>query len=257
MSKIGIAISTRNRQVHLKMCLAHFIAYYPSEHQVSILVCDDNSNENCAEANRLTCEHWGVDYHYHKTRIGVAGNKNFGLSAMIDYDVTFLFDDDCFPNELLWVNSYLDTMNRNNVHHLTYTPWLPSKRTERDGMYISEWGMGCCMFFSKQMIEKIGGFDEKYYMFGFEHLSYGRRALLSGMNQDYGAYLTPIEAVGKIFTLDYEYKSLNLQPSIGVIDFEHTRSTYNDADRNIVNRNRQLFDDNNDKLYVELQQYKT
>jgi GT2 family glycosyltransferase len=256
MSKIGIAISTRNRQAHLKMCLAHFVAYYPSEHNVSILVCDDNSQESCAAENNATCEHWGIDYHYHQTRIGVAANKNFGLSAMMDNDVTFLFDDDCFPNDASWVAPYIDIMNQNNVHHLTYTPWMPSQRVERDGMYISEWGMGCCMFFSRQLITKIGGFDEKYHMFGFEHLAYGRRAFISGMNQDYGAYLTPIDAVGKIFTLDYEYKSLKQQPSMGTIDFEHTRTAHAETPGEEVGRNRQLFDNNEDQLYVGLPQYK-
>lgn len=252
MSKIGIAISTRNRQTHLKMCLAHFIAYFPTEHTVDILVCDDNSATDCATENQLTCEHWGINYHYHQTRIGVTGNKNFGLSVMANNDVVFLFDDDSFPNEALWVESYIHIMNHNNVHHMTYTPWFPDQRSERDEMYISEWGMGCCMFFSKQLIEKIGGFDEKYHMFGFEHLSYGRRAFLSGMNQDYGAYLTPIAAVGKIFTLDYEYKSLKQQPSIGIIDFEHVRTSHADTPGEIVSMNRKLFDSNNDAIYVKL-----
>lgn len=256
MSNIGIAISTRNRQAHLKMCLAHFIAYHPTEHAVNILVCDDSSNPDCAKENQLTCEYWGINYHYHPTRIGVAANKNFGLAMMADSDVIFLFDDDCFPNDTFWAESYIHTMNRNNVHHMTYTPWFPHQRSERDGMYISEWGMGCCMFFSKQLIEKIGGFDEKYHMFGFEHLSYGRRAFLSGMNQDYGAYLTPIATIGKIFTLDYEYKSLKQQPSIGIIDFEHTRTSHADTSGEIVTRNRKLFDSNDDALYVKLPQYK-
>lgn len=252
MSNVGIAISTRNRQAHLKMCLAHFVAYDPLSYNTSILVCDDNSNENCARENKMTCAHWGVDYHYHKTRIGVASNKNFGLSKMIENDVVFLFDDDCFPNDIMWVDSYINTLKNNNTHHLTYTPWEPSHRTERDGVYISEWGMGCCMFFSKLLIDTIGGFDTKYHLFGFEHLSYGRRAFASGMNQDYGAYLTPVSAIDKIFTLDYEYKILKKQPSLGIIDFEHIRGAYMDTPNDILISNRKIFDLNNDKLYVEL-----
>ena len=252
MSKIGIAISTRNRQKHLKICLAHFVAYYPQEHKVTMMVCDDNSDLDKAQENQLTCAYWGVDYKYHDSRIGVARNKNFGLSILQNNDVVFLFDDDCFPNDNHWVDSYVEIMKQNDVHHLTYTPWEPSQRTEADGMYVSEWGMGCCLFFSKSIIEKIGGFEEQYHMFGYEHLSYARHAFASGMNQKYGAYLTPKSAIGRIFSLDYEYQVLKQHPSLCDIDFQHSRISYKDTPADVIRLNRQRFEANKDKLYVAL-----
>lgn len=252
MSNIGIAISSRNRPAHLNVCLAHFIAYSPTNHNVNILVCDDNSTEDNALENKRICSHWGVNYYYHTQRIGIAANKNFGLAMMQNNHCIFLFDDDSFPNDVSWSDTYITSMHRNHVHHLTYTPWRVNKRTERDGLYISDWGMGCCMFFSKELIETIGGFDEKYNTYGFEHLAYGRRAFASGMNQDYGAYLTPVDAIGQIFTIDYEYRTLKKQPSMCTIDFEHLSCTEVDVSNDVVKHNHTLFDECNDALYVKL-----
>jgi len=254
MHSIGIAISTRNRHAHLKMCVAHFIACMP-DLPTRIAVCDDNSCDEVASANQQLCRDWGIDYYYHDQRLGVAGNKNFGLSMMLDCEMIFLFDDDCFPNEIAWEIPYINAYHQ-DIHHMTYTPWMVKQRYQKDNVYVHEWGMGCCMFFSPQLIQKIGGFDEKYELFGFEHLAYGRRAFASGMNQEYGAYLTPCDAIGKIFTLDYEHKVLKQQPLIGPIDFEHIRSVHVDIPRAIVRRNREIFDANQDQMHVALTKYK-
>jgi glycosyltransferase involved in cell wall biosynthesis len=252
MAEIGIAISTRNRQAHLPVCLAHFIAYYPNSSNVRIIVCDDNSDVKYAEVNKKTCESWGVEYHYHSSRMGVSANKNFGLYMLQDCDFVFLFDDDCFPNDNGWEKCYLNAFHLNHVNHLTYTPWMPKNRIAKNGIYTHEIGMGCCMFFSRKIIEAIGGFDEKYYLFGFEHLAYGRRAFASGMNQDYGPYLSPVSSIGKIFTMDYEYKTLKKQPSICTIEFNHIRSASIETPESVINQNRELFYKNQDDLYVPI-----
>ena len=254
MNTIGIVISTRNRHAHLNMCVAHFIACMP-KNNTRIAVCDDNSEVNIAHSNRQLCQDWCVEYYYHEHRIGVAANKNFGLSIMSDCEMIFLFDDDCFPNESGWELPYINLYHQ-NIHHLTYTPWMPNQRYKKDNVYVHKWGMGCCMFISQKLIHSIGGFDEKYELFGFEHLSYGRRAYSSGMNGDYGSYLTPCDAIGKIFTLDYDYQIKKQEPLIGSIDFSHIRSVHIDIPKDVVRKNRKLFDLNQDSLFVPLPQYK-
>lgn len=171
MARIGIGCTTYKRPE----CLAKWkeqIAKHTFMDDVLIYIAEDTDHD----------------------RQGVAKRKNECLRALKDCDYIFLFDDDCYPIKDGWVEFFIESGNK----HLLYL----------NGdlhAYISENGYRDCggvfMFMAKDVIEKVGAFDEKFSTYGFEHANYSLR--VQKYTTTKYAYLCKPQTKHYLFAEDY------------------------------------------------------
>jgi GT2 family glycosyltransferase len=160
--RIGIGVTTYNRPECLKECLEHIDKH---TFDYTMYVAHDTDED----------------------RKGVAYRKNECLRALKDCDYVFLFDDDCFPIKDGWIENF----TRLPYPHLLYLNQSHNPFIQR-GSYATIYKDcgGCFMFMTKECIDKVGAFNEKFETYGFEHAEYSIR-------------------INKAFNSGYNYLSLN------------------------------------------------
>lgn len=158
MAKVGIGITTYNRQDCLNECLKNIARHtnlkdFYVDGDVEIYIARDTDED----------------------RQGVAKRKNECLRALKDCDYVFLFDDDCFPIKDGWIEFF----TRAGENHLLFlNDKLHNLKDVQsvDGVrYYNDCG-GVFMYMTKRMInETIGAFDEKFELWGLEHCDWSVR----------------------------------------------------------------------------------
>ncbi len=152
--RIGIGITTYNRPECLKECL-----------------------ENIEKHTKPCLDYGVVIYTARDTdedRRGVAFRKNQCLRFLKDCDYVFLFDDDCFPIKDDWIEFFI---NSRQEHLLYLDRKLHGNYSVNGNINNYQNCGGVFMFMTKKAIEKAGAFDEKFGIYGFEHVDYSIRIL--------------------------------------------------------------------------------
>ena|SRR3990167_3072097 len=217
--KIGAGITTFNRPEHKELCYS-MLNKYRSE-VLDIYIADDSTD-----------------------RKGISYRKNECLRALKDCDYIFLFDDDCFPIKEGWAEFFIEASKVSGQHHMMYLKETPSikkvgefigqQEYERfldnrikvkfkvDKVKIESYNncSGCMMFFTKEVIEKVGAYNPKYGYYGFEHAGYSNRVHQAGLTP-LGAYTCPVGASNYIYSMDLDFnlpfnKQVNHRPSVEV-----------------------------------------
>lgn len=112
---------------------------------------------------------------------GVAGNKNRALNALKNNDLIFLFEDDLVPTRKGWMELYTQAIKETGMKHLNHSSLIHRDkllkviRFDKFVLCIYEKVAAQLMVFTKECIDKVGAFDERYGRFGFEHADYTRR----------------------------------------------------------------------------------
>ena len=166
--RIGIGITTFNRPECLKECLEH-INKHTFMDNVTLYVAQDTNED----------------------RKGVAFRKNECLKSLKDCDYVFLFDDDCFPINDGWVEFCI---NEGSEHLLFLCDRFHGKIN--DTTYHNCGGV--FIFMTKNVIERVGAFNEKFTPYGFEHAEYSNR--ITGQRTHYP---TNIKLNDYLFAHDY------------------------------------------------------
>lgn len=239
---IGICINTHQRPQALNLCLKHIAMFHKISHRVWVV--DDNSNnheENKAIVLKYRDKGLMINYHYNAQRLGIAKSKNIGIEKLKGCDHYFLFDDDIFPIANNWWKPYIRASEQTGNHHLQYivNGALNNNLKKTGSKYCVEMfnvGSGCLMFFTKQAIEKIIGFNKNYGLYSYEHTGTSIRANKLGLTP-YGTFLVPKDA-------KKYFHSLDMQGIIGGI---------NDFSSSISKEERELAmnDENTKKAYKE------
>ena len=60
------------------------------------------------------------------------------------------------------------------------------------------------MFLTKEVIKKVGGYDERFGLYGFEHSNYSKRIFMSGLN-NMGEYLCPLGTNKYLYAMDLDH----------------------------------------------------
>lgn len=128
-------------------------------------------------------------------KIGIAKSKNKCIAALMAAEVDYLFlaDDDCYPTQKDWHLPFIEC----GLHHasVTFTHFAngkPSKhklvRTANGIDYFSN-GCGFLLYFTKHCIETVGGMDERYGKWGYEHGGLSARIKNAGLTNS--TFLAP------------------------------------------------------------------
>lgn len=159
--RIGIGITTYNRPEVLEVCKTQILANSFS-HNITLYVAEDTDQD----------------------RKGVAYRKNECLRALQDCDYIFLFDDDCYPININWINFFIDS----GQNHLLF---MDKKFHKKDfvelNIYngndfvctVERWSDcgGVFIFLTKEVVKTFGAFNGKYGLYGFEHADYSNRIM--------------------------------------------------------------------------------
>lgn len=170
--KIALCITTHNRYEVFKQTLQNWLKYLPAD--CDLFVVDDGSAYPVKEADVR-----------HEIAKGVAAAKNACLRLAKDYEHIFLADDDVYPLKADWHLPYIES----GYIHLNFT-YAPSQyagrssvrlKRELSDVNIFSAPHGCLMYLRKICIDTVGGFDERFGKYGYEHPNYSLRIHNTGL----------------------------------------------------------------------------
>lgn len=220
---IGIGITTRNRPGHLSTVLKQISKYWKPNQKIVIV---DDASEGGEEANvgvvsvslsESILVYDSAIYFYCQERMGIAKAKNKCLLELQDLykcDYFFLLDDDVFPIKDGWCEMYINAHKITKENHFLYlrpqgVVSQESSMTQFDAQLnradveIFDNCQGCFMFMTKKVIEKVGGMNKDYGVYGYEHASYSQRVRAAKLNK-YGTYLHVSGAEKYIYAMDLD-----------------------------------------------------
>lgn len=117
---------------------------------------------------------------------GIALAKNMCLEELDKCDHIFLFDSDTYPKNEFWYLPYISS----GINHLSFTfSHLVNGATNGNRKLEKEYNelnvyqnpSGCMLYLTKQCIDTVGGFDEAYGGYSYEHVDYSRRIYNAGL----------------------------------------------------------------------------
>ena len=189
--KIGIGVTTFQRPELLKKCLDSIREF--TENEYVLYVATDSLED----------------------RRGIALRKNECLFHLQNCDFVFLFDDDCYPIKKGWDNFVIDAHNKSGNHHFCYL--IDRIHTAKNFYFFGDQTInsfvtcgGVFLSLTKKAIQKVGGFWDKYNLYGFEHYGYSFRVFKAKLNTD---LFISIEGLNNyLYAHDYEDK--NFQSTI-------------------------------------------
>lgn len=187
--KIGIGIITKNRKDQLEKTLDSVDYTTTDVKNKTIYVSDDGSTDDTAMFLDTICIP-----HDSTPAGGVAGSKNRALKYLLNKgcEYIFLLEDDCEPVKSGWIWPYIYIMQNTSEKHINYTPAkLCSYETRSEqkvlGLTIQyQTGLtGLMMTFTREAVETVGAFDERFNPYGFEHVDWTNRAIRAGLTAGY------------------------------------------------------------------------
>lgn len=107
---------------------------------------------------------------------GIAKAKNMCLALLDDCEYIFLFDDDCWPIADTWYLDYITS----GENHLSYT-FGRKILNQTDELKECELPCGCMLYINRKCLDVVGGFDEAFEGYSYEHVDYSNRVFNAGL----------------------------------------------------------------------------
>lgn len=139
---------------------------------------------------------------------GIAKAKNQCLSELDSCDHIFLFDDDCYPLCNNWHLPYINS----GEPHLSFT-WRRKEIKRERGLIHYDLPDGQMLYINRKCLDVIGGFDEQYIGYGYEHVDYSVRAFNAGLTS--GKFMDVENSSQFLYTLDMDKRVKSSVPDRG------------------------------------------
>lgn len=171
---IGIGITTHNRYEIFKHTLEIITKFAPAK--AKIVVVDDASDMPVKEAT----------FRFEKN-VGIAPAKNKCLELLEDCEHIFLFDDDIYPKCKDWWVPYVNSPEKHLCYSLQFNKAAQLEALEtnifyNDGIHKAfSYPNGAMLYFDRECLEKVGGFDWRFYKWGGEHENISDRIFHAGL----------------------------------------------------------------------------
>lgn len=137
--------------------------------------------------------------------IGIAAAKNSCLAMCEGYDHIFLADDDIFPLSPDWGKGYVES----TLNHAMYI-FGREKVFSGSGYNVFDLPRGCLLYLNKKVLETVGGFDERFKGYSYEHPEYSRRVFNMGLTP--APYMDIANSKGLFYSYDEQVP--NFQSSV-------------------------------------------
>lgn len=174
-AKIGVAVTTHNRPDVLNKSLSEWEKYLPSG--ATFIIVDDGSIPKAPTS----------DYRFSKS-VGIVCAKNKCLELLMHSgcEHLFLFDDDTWPKCEDWYKPYIESPEP----HLQYIfqnwsdgrPVGDCKVVDQDDKHVAySHSRGCMLYFTREVIDRVGGYDPVFGRGMEEHLELSDRIFHAGL----------------------------------------------------------------------------
>ena len=191
---IGISITEHNRYDIFKKSYDEIKKYMPKD--AVLVVVDDASTVPVKEAT----------YRF-ETNVGisVAKNKCIELLYNAGCDHLFLFDSDCYPKQEDWWKPYIESKE----NHLMYIfqnfagnrSVGDTRLVYKDSKHVAyDHPRGCMLYYKRNAIETVGGMDEVFKKWGYEHGNLSDRIFNAGLTSF--RYMDVVDSDKLIYSLD-------------------------------------------------------
>lgn len=218
--RIGIGVTSHNRHEVTQKTLEQIRRRMPKG--ALLVVVDDASTVEPP---------FKVDYRFAQN-VGIARAKNKCLELLDGCDHVFLFDDDTFPLTDDWWQLYASSPEP----HLMYVfedfangqPLGDTAIAYADNQHVAySHARGCMLYFKRAAIERVGGFDQAFGKWGWEHINLSDRIHAAGLTSF--AYMDVIGSNKLIHSGD-EHRNV-------------PTTTPNDKRPRLLSRNRKVYDE--------------
>lgn len=184
-NNIGIGILSYNRLNSLKRLITS-IRRYTDLSRTTVFVSDESSDPKIKEWLK---KQKGIVALVDQKRLGIAGNSNRLLRCLSRFKYNILLNDDVEILSRGWEHFYAKASDDTKYQHFCY---------HQVGVYgakncgkisnvgghkigtITEKPHGAVMFYTNELFNKIGYFDEKFGIYGMEHVDWSTRASRAG-----------------------------------------------------------------------------
>lgn len=186
----------------------------------------------------------GMKIYFAHNHTSVAEAKNDCLRSLSDCDYVFLFDDDTFPFQHDWADFFIKHSIESGNQHFSYLRSVHHIRLAKTvgsiGVYNNS--AGCMMFMTKACINAVGGYDERFKTYGYEHVNYSDRIHKSGATGSRN--VCPIGAEEYVYSMDMDaWKEF---------DFIHHPTLSPDVMYKSVGDNHKVFTETEPTIYLPL-----
>lgn len=131
-----------------------------------------------------------------RERKGAAFCRNKIMKKFYDEgkDYIFIFDDDCYPVIEGWQEKIINWTKENNIHYLA---GLDLKNVSILGgkdntIFSKDCYIGAYFFIDRKCIDTIGYYNTAYKKYGYEDITYSRRAKAASLLGDSEGYPFPV-----------------------------------------------------------------
>lgn len=170
--KIGIAVTVHNRHETAAITIKNIKKFIPKD--ALLVIVDDSSEVPFPNSN----------YRFEK-QAGIAKSKNMCLQLLDECEHIFLFDDDCYGKVKGWERPYIES----KYPHLMYIfsefsngkPNGNRKSHDIEDAVIFENPCGCMIYLHHSCLDKVGGMDEGYGIWGMDHVDLSIRIHNAGL----------------------------------------------------------------------------
>lgn len=185
-NNVGIGILSYNRLDPLKR-LINSIRKHTDLRRIVVFVSDDASDD---DVKQWLSSQTDIVPLLNDKRLGVAGNSNRLLKCLSRFKYSILLNDDVEILDSGWTEFYKQASINTGIQHFCYHQY-GVYGAKRDGLLrninntkietITEKPHGAVMFYTNELFNKIGYFDERFGLYGMEHVDWSTRAGNCGM----------------------------------------------------------------------------
>ena len=180
--KIGIALLTYNREQMAQKTFASIVENLPHEYDFEVCIVNDGTPYGF---NTFAGYPFQFEYIQHKENKGIGAAKNTALKYLLskDCDYYVLIEDDIIVKRRAF-EKYIETIKVTGLQHLMFSQHGPSCKvngkpnprlivnyTPEIGIALYPNCVGCFLVYTKDILQKVGLFDEKF-LNAAEHLSH-------------------------------------------------------------------------------------
>jgi len=194
-NNIGVGILSYNRSASLKR-LVDSIIKYTDITKTTIFISDDASTDQATidYLNELASNK-NIVIIRNTARLGIAGNSNRLLRCLSRFKHCLLLNDDVEILNVGWEYFYRDAMDVTGMSHLIFRQNGVYGAAAGDKVVVNGVEMskvldkphGAVLAFTTNYIDNVGYFNEKYGLYGMEHVEWSEKAFTFGL-QDNGYY---------------------------------------------------------------------
>lgn len=180
-NNIGVGILSYNRLPSLQRLVAS-IRKHTDLNRTTIFISDESTDTKVSE---WLSRQKDVVVLTRQKRLGIAGNSNRLLRCLSRFKYGFILNDDVEILKAGWENFYVEAAQATRYHHFCYQQMgvygtksrgkIINAGKHRISM-ITDKPHGAVMFYTNELFNKVGYFDEQFGLYGLEHVDWSTRA---------------------------------------------------------------------------------